>query len=217
MRATLPWFPLGMMIVLLSACATVTPRPTNLASSALLRPTRVTDTPYHYRRPGINFTTYDSVLMAPVKSAVDSSSASLLPAEALQLTDELQRQFTSALSQRFRIVAAPGSRTLMVQLTLIDARKSNAALSTITHALPVGIVVNAGAQLAGRHGTFTGSVVYAVEARDAESGDILYAEVAHRSADALNIAAGFTPLAAAKAGIEHGARSFAKVMTESTP
>ncbi|WP_137131015.1 DUF3313 domain-containing protein [Rhizobium sp. FY34] len=222
MRVHRSWFSIGLlgtMAALLSACATVPPRPVNLASSALLTPTRTMNTPYHFRRPGVDFATYNSIVMAPVKMAfaAGSTSNAVTPGEQAQLAKELQQQFTAALSQHFRIAAAPGSRNLLVQLTLLDAAKSNSVMSTVSHVLPVGLVINAGAQMAGRHGTFAGSVLYAVEVRDTQTGDILYAEVANQSAKALNIAASVTPLGAASAGIRVGAESFVEQLLKKAP
>lgn len=222
MRTHRTWLSLGTIVVmaaLLSACATVPPRPVNLASSALLKPTRAMDTPYSFRRPGVDFATYNSIVMAPVKlaTAAGTSAKALTPDEQAQLAKELQQQFTAALAQHFRIAVAPGSRNLMVQLTLLDAVKTNSVMSTVTHVLPVGLVINAGAQAAGRHGTFAGSVLYAVEVRDAQTGDILYAEVANQSAKALNIAASVTPLGAASAGIRVGATSFVEQLMKKAP
>lgn len=222
MRAHRTWLSLGTITVtaaLLSACATVPPRPVNLASSALLKPTRAMDTPYSFRRPGVDFATYNSIVMAPVKMATTAgtSSKALTPDEQAQLAKELQQQFTVALAQHFRIAAAPGSRNLLIQLTLLDAAKTNSVMSTVTHVLPVGLVINAGAQVAGRHGTFAGSVLYAAEVRDAQTGDILYAEVANQSAKALNIPASVTPLGAASAGIRVGAKSFVEQLMKKAP
>ncbi|NBB46896.1 DUF3313 family protein [Rhizobium sp. CRIBSB] len=199
-----------LALSLLGGCATTTPKPENLASSPLLQPTHLSDQPYTYRNPTVDFSAYDSVVVAPVKLASprSPSEAGLAQDEMAELAGILRQQFAASLSSRFPIVSIPGPRSLLVELTLIEAEKSKPVLSTVSHVMPVGIAVNAGAQLAGRQGTFSGSVLYAVEVRAAGNSRILYAEVARRSADALDLTASLAPLAAAKAGIRNGAREF---------
>lgn len=199
-----------LALSLLGGCATTTPKPENLASSPLLQPTHLSDQPYSYRNPTVDFSAYDSVVVAPVKLASprSPSEAGLAQDEMAELAGILRQQFAASLSSRFPIVSIPGPRSLLVELTLIEAEKSKPVLSTVSHVMPVGIAVNAGAQLAGRQGTFSGSVLYAVEVRAAGNSRILYAEVARRSADALDLTASLAPLAAAKAGIRNGAREF---------
>ena len=93
---------------------------------------------------------------------------------------------------------------------------STPVLSTVSHVLPVGLVVNAGAQATGGRGTFSGWVSYAVEIEDAHTGTLLYAHVANRSANALDITANFGPLDAAKAGVRSAADKLDKELAGAT-
>ena len=110
--------------------------------------------------------------------------------------------------------AGPG--TLRARLTLTGAEASTPVLSTVSHVLPVGLVVNAGAQATGGRGTFSGWVSYAVEIEDAHTGTLLYAHVANRSANALDITANFGPLDAAKAGVRSAADKLDKELAGAT-
>ena len=80
----------------------------------------------------------------------------------------------------------------------------------------IGLVVNAGAQATGGRGTFSGWVSYAVEIEDAHTGTLLYAHVANRSANALDITANFGPLDAAKAGVRSAADKLDKELAGAT-
>jgi hypothetical protein len=62
----------------------------------------------------------------------------------------------------------------------------------------------------GREGTFTGSVMYAVEIYDAPTNRLLSAFVAKQYPGAFNIGASIGSLAAAKAGIDKGAGALAE-------
>lgn len=195
--------------LLLSSCSTITPPSADLASFTLLRPTRDAATPLLYRKAGVELSSYDRVTIAPVRIlAAAGIESGVLPDEKKMLAADLFREFAMSLGKRFQLVSVPGKSTLEVDLTLIDVKKSNTVLSTVSHIVPVGLAINVGAQLAGKRGTFAGSAVYAVEVRDSESGEILYAEVANQSSKALDLTASFTPLAAAKAGIHTGAQTF---------
>ena len=77
-------------------------------------------------------------------------------------------------------------------------------------------MVNAGAQATGGRGTFSGGVSYAVEIEDAETGSLLYAHVASRSANALDITANFGGLDAANAGVRSAADQLGDELAGST-
>jgi hypothetical protein len=198
------------LVIFLTACATVTPRPANLPSSTLLLPTRDSTMPYAYRKPGVSFSTYDKVMLEPVRlsGSAGNETSDISVEEKKALSNYLFEEFTGSLGKTFQIVSSPGEKTLDVGLTFIDAKKSYVVLSAVSHVLPAGLAVNAGAQLLGKPGTFSGAVVYAVEVRDSQSGEILYARVDNKSSSALDVTSSFTPLAAARAGIRAGAKTF---------
>lgn len=107
------------------------------------------------------------------------------------LASYMHQEFSKVLGRRFQPVAQAGPGTLRARLTLTGAEASTPVLSTVSHVFPGGLVVNAGAQAIGGRGTFSGWVSYAVEIEDAETGSLLYAHVASRSANALDITANF--------------------------
>ncbi|HBF29396.1 DUF3313 domain-containing protein [Rhizobium sp.] len=198
----------GGLLACMASCTTVTPRPNNLASSALLRPTKYPNTPYAYRKSGIDFASYDKIIVKPVSIYAGTGKRfdGLSAEDLTMLTNDMHREFSSTLNKRFQRVPAPGKSTLEVELTLLDVKKTKVVLSTASHIMPVGLALNAGFQLADKPGSFSGSVIYAVEVRDSLSGNILYASISNISANALDIKASFEPLSAAEAGIRTGAK-----------
>lgn len=186
-----------------SGCAT-TPTPSQaLSSSSVLRPTPDATKPFAYIRPGTDFSAYTRVIIPPVSIYVgpDADFGKLPDSDRRILAEYMSSRFADVLGKRFQLVSQPGPGTLRIKLTLTGAKSSRPVLSTISHVLPVGIVVNAGAQIAGRPGTFSGWVSYAVEIEDAETGSLLYAYAGNGSANALDLTSVFRKLDAAKAGI----------------
>lgn len=203
--------------LLLPACAT-TPAPSlALSSSALLRPTSEKTKPYAYRRPDANLAAYARVIVPPTEiyAGPDAQFSKMSAADRQALAVYMHQEFSKTLGRRLQLAGKPGPGTLRVRLTLTGAEASTPVLSTVSHVLPVGLVVNAGAQATGGRGTFSGWVSYAVEIEDAQTGTLLYAHVASRSAKALDITANFGRLDAAKAGIRSAADQLGKELSGS--
>ena len=205
------------MALALAACATTPPPSQALSSSAFLRPTSDKTRPYAYRRPDVNFAAYSRVMIPPtaIYSGPDAQFGKMSAADRQALAIYMHQEFSKVLGRRFQLVGQPGPGTLRARLTLTGAEASTPVLSTVSHVLPVGLVVNAGAQATGGRGTFSGWASYAVEIEDAQTGTLLYAHVASRSANALDITANFGGLDAAKAGVRSAADQLGKELAGS--
>lgn len=201
----------------LAACATTPPPSQALSSSAYLRPTSDKTRPYAYRRSDANFAAYSRVMIPPTEiyAGLDAQFGKMSAADRQALAVYMHREFSRVLGRRFQLVGQPGPATLRARLTLTGAEASTPVLSTVSHVLPVGLVVNAGAQATGGRGTFSGWASYAVEIEDAQTGTLLYAHVASRSANALDITANFGELDAAKAGVRSAADQLGKELAGS--
>jgi hypothetical protein len=199
----------------ISGCATTSTPSQALSSSAVLRPTSDAKRPYAYLREGTNFSAYSRAIIPPVSiyAGPDAQFGKLSDSDRQTLAGYMSTQFGQVLGKRFQLVGQPGQGTLRIKLTLTGAKSSTPVLSTVSHVLPVGIVVNAGAQVAGRPGTFSGWVSYAVEIEDAQTGTLLYAYVGSSSANALDITSNFRGLDAAKAGIRSASDRLDKELT----
>lgn len=195
------------MALSVTACATTPPPSQALSSSAYLRPTSDKMRPYAYRRPDANFAAYSRVIIPPtmIYAGPDAQFGKMSATDKQALASYMHQEFSKVLGRRLQPVAQAGPGTLRARLTLTGAEASTPVLSTVSHVFPGGLVVNAGAQAIGGRGTFSGWVSYAVEIEDAETGSLLYAHVASRSANALDITANFRGLDAARAGVRSAA------------
>lgn len=145
-------------IAVISGCATTPPPSVALSSSALLRPTSDKSKPYAYRRADVNFAAYGRVLVPPTEiyAGPDAQFGKMSAADRQALAVYMHQEFSRVLGRRLQIAGQPGPGTLRARLTLTGAEASTPVLSTVSHVLPVGLVVNAGAQATGGRGTFSG-------------------------------------------------------------
>jgi len=94
---------------------------------------------------------------------------------------------------------------LRLRLTLTGAETNTAVVSTFTRFDLVGLPYNAVQGMRGKEGLFMGSVSYSVEIYDAPSNRLLMAFVTKQHPNAMNVAATFGSLRAAKTGLDKGA------------
>lgn len=197
-------------LLLLGGCAAAPTDYRGLASAADLKPAADSETPFQYRDPAVDFGRYTRLMIDPATlyGGKDGQFGTMSEADRTLLADYLHDRFARVLKRRYRIVTAPGPDTARLHLTLTGAAASVPVLSTLSHLAPAGLVINTGLEIAGRNGTFFGSVSYAVELSDSESGQMLYAYVTRQTPDALDITASFGYLDAARTGIRIGADHF---------
>lgn len=198
------------VFLLATGCSTTPPvNYSGLASAPQLQPNTQSDAdtkPYVYAGK-INWREYSSMLIDPVAiyTGADEQFGSLKQADRQELADYMAREFETQMGKRFRITRAPAPGTLRLKLTLTGAKANTALVSTFTRFDLVGLPYNAIQGIRGKEGIFMGSVSYSVELYDSSSNRLLTAFVAKQHPNAMNIAATFGSLGAAKTGIEKGA------------
>ncbi len=100
--------------------------------------------------------------------------------------------------------------TTRLHLTLTGLETSTPVVSTISHVVPVGLLVNAGLGASKHGGTFFGSDFHAAEVYDATTGELVYASVSRRTPFALDITSSIARLDAAKKGVRLGAQDLSE-------
>lgn len=197
-------------VLLVTGCASTSPIPyARLDSAPHLQPNARKDadrTPYIYSSTA-NWRSYSALIIEPVSfyADADARSGDLEVADKEELAQYMRTRFSEVLGERFRLSSSIGPGTLRLKLTLIGAEKNTAVVSTFTRFDLVGLPVNAVQGIRGKEGIFMGSVTYSVEIFDAQSNRLLKALVTKQFPNAMNIAATFGSLSAAKTGIDNGA------------
>src|SRR5882762_7501931 len=102
------------------------------------------------------------------------------------------------------LTADSAPTTLRLRLTLTGASTNTPVLGPLSRFDIAGGLYNSVQAVRGGEGTFTGSVIYAVEIYDAPTNRLLSAYVTKQYPGSLNIMASFGSLSAAETGIDKG-------------
>ncbi|CAG9228505.1 conserved hypothetical protein [Paraburkholderia tropica] len=207
-------FPLTLAAVIgsiaLSGCMTTGPIPyAGLSSSEKMKPDgegRTTKIPYEYTSE-VAWSTYDKLILDPVVvyDGGDNQFGALKASEKSELAGYMRETFSQALGKRFDVIKTPAQGRLRITLTITGAEETTPVLSLFEHVDIGGILYNGIQAMRGGQAAFGGSVSYAVEIYDSESGKLLKAYVSKQYPSAMNIRASIGRLAAAKAGLDIGA------------
>lgn len=206
-RAAMPLV-LALSTLALADCATQREAPQQFAAAEHLRPSGDPERPMQYRAPGANLSRYKVVLVDPVALyfGPDAQFGKDITADDRdQIARYMQETFSKALGKEFIVVSTPGPSTLRLRLTLTGLEANKPVRAGISHIAPIGVVVNAAKEAAGSNGTGFGSVSYAVQLSDAQTGEVLYEYVTRQNPHALDVTSAFGRLAGAKTGIDVGA------------
>lgn len=202
-----------LCMVGMAGCAATTPvQYKGLESTAQLAPNpngQSRHIPFYYSAPDAQLAGYNHVVLdaVTVYAGEDQQFGSLSAAERQQLASYMQAQFGQSLGQKYVLTSMAGPDTLRIHLTLTGASASTPVLSTVKQIVPVGAVLGTLKSAADKPSRSLGSVTYAVEIYDSQSGRLLRAFVAKQYPAAENISASLGTLRAAETGIEKGARN----------
>lgn len=99
------------------------------------------------------------------------------------LTSALRRE----MQKHYQLATAPGPDVAILRLTLLGVKGTTGGVATVSRLTPIGLATNSVKSLAGKRGSFSGSVLLAFEMLDAQSRELQFAAVRRRSPDALDI------------------------------
>jgi hypothetical protein len=184
-----------------------------LASSPALAPNPGDESghvPYRYAGP-VDWRSYDRVIIDPVAiyRGTDHQFGDISEKDKTRLANYMQAQFAKKLRTRFALAGNPAPNTLRLKLTLTGASASTSVLSTFSRIDIAGGLYNGVQAVRGGEGSFTGSVIYAVEVYDAPTNRLLSAFITKQYPGSMNIGATLGSLDAAETGIDKGAYALA--------
>jgi len=144
-----------------------------------------------YAQPVARFAKYRTVIVAPTKvyQGPDAQFEGIDPADRAKYADMITTELRNELAKSFPAPAKPQADTLRIQVTLLGGEKTKGGLATATRVTPIGIGLSAVKSALGKQGTMTGSLLYAVEAYDARTNELLLAAVRRRTPDPLDVPA----------------------------
>lgn len=192
--------------------------PVSLKSSQKMTQDKAGTESWTYAQPVSRFAKYRTVIVSPTKvyQGPDAEFEGIEPADrakyAQMITDELRKE----IAKSFPAPAKPQADTLRIQVTLLGGEKTKGGVATATRVTPIGLGLSAVKSALGKQGTMTGSLLYAVEAYDARTNELLLAAVRRRTPDPLDVPATLSTTDTVKAVAREfadGARKRLEVLT----
>jgi hypothetical protein len=165
--------------------------PVALPSARLMSQDKSGTESWTYSQPTSVFAKYRTVIVDPttVYQGPDAQFNDVDPADrqryAVVITDELRQE----IAKSFAAPATPQADTLRLRVTILGATKTKGGLATATRVTPMGFGLSALKSALGKGGSFTGSILYAVELHDAKTNELLLAAVRRRTPDPLDVPA----------------------------
>jgi hypothetical protein len=165
--------------------------PVALRSSAQMVQDQEGSESWTYAQPVSRFSTYRTVVVSPttIYEGADAQFEGIDLADRAKYADIMTQELRSEIAKTFPAPARAQSDTLRLQVTILGARKTKGGIATATRVTPLGFATSALKSALGKSGTFTGSILYAVEVYDARSNELLLAAVRRRTPDPLDIPA----------------------------
>jgi hypothetical protein len=144
-----------------------------------------------YAQPTSVFTKYRTVMVDPttVYEGPDAQFEGIDAADRSKFAGMFTNELRAELSKSFPAPASAQPDTVRVHVTILGAKKTKGGIATATRVTPLGFASSAVRSALGKKGTFTGSVLYAVEVFDARTNELLLAAVRRRTPDPLDVPA----------------------------
>lgn len=165
--------------------------PVSLPSSAQMTQDKAGSESWTYAQPASRFLRYRTVIVDPtvVYQGPDAQFEGIDPADRVKYAEIITNELREELSKSFPAPAKPQADTLRLHVTILGAQKTKGGVATATRVTPLGFALSGLKSALGESGSFTGSVLYAVELHDAKTNELLLAAVRRRTPDPLDVPA----------------------------
>jgi hypothetical protein len=199
------WWLIGLGVLALGACAAQTEsveRPPTGAVAETLEPAQGERGAWTYLAPDADLKKYTRFILEPPR-VYRGEGASYPSNLSEQDREDIAQYFVDearqALEPDYPVVAQPGPDVARLRFTLIGVEQTVPYASTVTRFIPVGAAINMVSSAAGGGGTLTGSVTYAIEAIDSESGEVVAAAVRRLTPGAFDLSSTMGTMETARA------------------
>ena len=187
-------FALPAILLLTSAPALAQTKdnaPVSLESARKMAQDQAGTESWTYAQPRARFASYRTLIIEPtaVYQGPDAQFDGIEPADRAKYAAMITQELQSEMAKSFPAPARAQADTLRLRVTIIGANKTKGGIATATRVTPLGFATSALKSALGKTGTFTGSLLYAVELYDARSNELLLAAVRRRTPDPLDVPA----------------------------
>jgi hypothetical protein len=187
-------FALPAILLLTSAPALAQTKdnaPVSLESARKMAQDQAGTESWTYAQPRARFASYRTLIIEPtaVYQGPDAQFDGIEPADRAKYAAMITQELQSEMAKSFPAPARAQADTLRLRVTIIGANKTKGGIATATRVTPLGFATSALKSALGKTGSFTGSLLYAVELYDARSNELLLAAVRRRTPDPLDVPA----------------------------
>jgi hypothetical protein len=196
--------------IILGGCAGGPQEYKGLESASKLQPSADFPHTLIYKKPGVDGKKYTKFIIDPVEiyKGEDAQFGGVPLEDQKKIAEFVKTEFTRILQNGYAIVNAPGPDVLRLKFTLAGLEKTNPAMATVTHVIPIGLVMNLGKSAAGMNGSFMGSVTLAGELYDSQTNTLVFSFLTKKAPNAMDITTVLTGLNAAKKSVTEMAEKF---------
>jgi hypothetical protein len=165
--------------------------PVALKSSGKMAQDKAGSESWTYAQPRAVFSKYRTLIVdnTTVYNGPDAQFDGINAADRAKFASIVTDQLRYELAKSFPNPARAQADTLRLKVTLLGAEKTKGGLATATRVTPMGFGLSALKSAIGKGGSFTGSVLFAVELYDARTNELLLAAVRRRHPDPLDVPA----------------------------
>ena len=165
--------------------------PVGLKSSNKMAQDKAGSESWTYAQPREVFGKYRTLIVdnTAVYNGPDAQFDGIDAADRTKFASIVTNELRSELAKSFPNPARIQADTLRLKVTLLGAEKTKGGLATATRVTPMGFGLSALKSAVGKGGSFTGSVLFAVELYDARTNELLLAAVRRRHPDPLDVPA----------------------------
>ena len=164
--------------------------PVSLSSSNRMTQDKPGSESWTYAQPVSRFSKYRTLIVEPtVVYQGPDAQFDISVQDRNRAAEIITQELRQELAQSFPTPVRPQADTLRLRVTLIGAEKTTGGIATATRVTPFGFATSAVKSALGKSGSFTGSVLYAVELYDAQTRELLLAAVRRRTPDPLDVPA----------------------------
>lgn len=199
------------VVIAATGCSSTSPvKYSGIQATSRMTPNTADDSdriPFRYATP-VDWNKYRSITIDPVEiyGGSDAQFNDLSEQDRRNLADYMQKKFADVLREKFTVNTSVGNApSLRLKLTLTGADTTPQVVGTFTKFDLAGGPYNIVQSIRGGRGLMSGYVNYAVEVKDAATGELLLAYVAEQYPNAMNVGATFGSMSAAETGVDKGA------------
>ena len=156
--------------------------PVGMKSSSKMAQDKAGSESWTYAQPREVFSKYRTLIVdnTVVYNGPDAQFDGIDAADRSKFASIVTNELRSELAKSFPNPPRVQADTLRLKVTLLGAEKTKGGVATATRVTPMGFGLSALKSALGKGGSFTGSVLFAVELYDARTNELLLAAVRRR-------------------------------------